>query len=112
METVGIATQSEFVFRMRQVYMDVSVVPQPPHTVSREPHLGAVTGGERRSLAPVLRDAEQEERSNVLTVIGGPGSGKTTLARNTARTVRARRGGAARRALDQRRATAAHWAGR
>lgn len=51
METVGIAPQSEFAFRMRQVYMDVSVVPQPPHTVSREPYLGAVTGGERRSSA-------------------------------------------------------------
>jgi hypothetical protein len=84
METVGIATQSEFVFRMRQVYVDVSVVPQPPHTVSREPYLGAVSGGERRSLASVLRDAGQEDASNVLAVIGGPGSGKTTLARNTA----------------------------
>jgi hypothetical protein len=45
METVGIATQNEFVFRMRQVYVDVSVVPQPPHTVSKEPYLGAVSGG-------------------------------------------------------------------
>lgn len=84
METVGIATQSEFVFRMRQVYVDVSVVPQPLHNAAREPYLGSVSGGERRSLESVLRDAEREQASRVLAVIGGPGSGKTTLARNTA----------------------------
>ncbi|MFD5796901.1 NACHT domain-containing protein [Streptomyces diastatochromogenes] len=84
METVGIATQSEFVFRMRQVYVDVSVVPQVLHAAAREPYLGSVGGGERRSLASVLRDAERDEASRVLAVIGGPGSGKTTLARNTA----------------------------
>ncbi|TVZ95112.1 NACHT domain-containing NTPase [Streptomyces sp. BK340] len=84
METVGIATQGEFVFRMRQVYVDVSVVPQPLHAAAREPYLGSVGGGERRSLASVLRDAEHDEASRVLAVIGGPGSGKTTLARNTA----------------------------
>lgn len=84
METVGIATQSEFVFRMRQVYVDVSVVPQVLHAAAREPYLGSVGSGERRSLASVLRDAEQGEASRVLAVIGGPGSGKTTLARNTA----------------------------
>jgi hypothetical protein len=84
METVGIATQSEFVFRMRQVYVDVSVVPQPLHNVTREPYLGSVSGGERRSLKSVLRDAERDAASRVLAVIGGPGSGKTTLARNTA----------------------------
>ncbi|WP_086801941.1 NACHT domain-containing protein [Streptomyces caniscabiei] len=84
METVGIATQSEFVFRMRQVYVDVSVVPQPLHNATREPYLGSVSGGERRSLKSVLRDADRDAASRVLAVIGGPGSGKTTLARNTA----------------------------
>ncbi|WP_326728666.1 NACHT domain-containing protein [Streptomyces phaeochromogenes] len=84
METVGIATQSEFVFRMRQVYVDVSVVPQVLHAAAREPYLGSVGSGERRSLASVLRDAERDEAARVLAVIGGPGSGKTTLARNTA----------------------------
>ncbi|MGW0710946.1 NACHT domain-containing protein [Streptomyces sp. NPDC002643] len=84
METVGIATQSEFVFRMRQVYVDVTVVPQPLHNAAREPYLGSVTGGERRTLESVLRAADRGEASRVLAVIGGPGSGKTTLARNTA----------------------------
>ncbi|MGI5196214.1 NACHT domain-containing protein [Streptomyces sp. CA-288835] len=85
METVGIATQGEFVFRMRQVYVDVSVVPQALHAAIREPYLGSVPGGgARRSLASVLRDADRNEASKVLAVIGGPGSGKTTLARNTA----------------------------
>ncbi|MFD4728333.1 NACHT domain-containing protein [Streptomyces seoulensis] len=84
METVGIATQSEFVFRMRQVYVDVSVVPQVLHAAAREPYVGPVGGGERRSLASVLREGDDADTSRVLAVIGGPGSGKTTLARNTA----------------------------
>ncbi|MGW4223344.1 NACHT domain-containing protein [Streptomyces bauhiniae] len=84
METVGIATQSEFVFRMRQVYVDVSVVPQVLHAAAREPYVGPAGGGERRSLASVLREGDGAETSRVLAVIGGPGSGKTTLARNTA----------------------------
>ncbi|MGW4289495.1 NACHT domain-containing protein [Streptomyces sp. NPDC004673] len=84
METVGIATQSEFVFRMRQVYVDVSVVSQVLHAAAREPYVGPVSGGERRSLASVLCEGDSDEASRVLAVIGGPGSGKTTLARNTA----------------------------
>ncbi|MGA5324051.1 NACHT domain-containing protein [Streptomyces seoulensis] len=84
METVGIATQSEFVFRMRQVYVDVSVVPQVLHAAAREPYVGPVGGSERRSLASVLREGDGADTSRVLAVIGGPGSGKTTLARNTA----------------------------
>ncbi|MFD8799110.1 NACHT domain-containing protein [Streptomyces atroolivaceus] len=84
METVGIATQGEFVFRMRQVYVDVSVVPQALHAATREPYLGSVSGTERKSLTSVLRNAERDDSSRVLAVIGGPGSGKTTLVRNTA----------------------------
>ncbi|MFD7883509.1 NACHT domain-containing protein [Streptomyces bauhiniae] len=91
METVGIATQSEFVFRMRQVYVDVSVVPQVLHAAAREPYVGPAGGGERRSLASVLREGDGAETSRVLAVIGGPGSGKTTLARNTALELCARR---------------------
>ncbi|MCF6525282.1 NACHT domain-containing NTPase [Streptomyces sp. JJ36] len=85
METVGIATQSEFVLRMEQVYVDVSLVPKPGHDTGREPYVGAVPGspGERRTLASFLADG----RSTVLAVIGGPGTGKTTLARNTALTL-------------------------
>ncbi|MFG2276661.1 NACHT domain-containing protein [Streptomyces chartreusis] len=90
METVGVATQGEFVLRMHQVYVDVSLAPQVLHAVAGEPHLGAVPGGEagglarRRSLESVLRDVERNAAARVLAVIGGPGSGKTTLARNTA----------------------------
>lgn len=84
METVGIATQSEFVFRMRQVYVDVSVVPKVLHDAAREPYLGSVSGEERRSLESVLRKAGRNGGSRILAVLGGPGSGKTTLARNTA----------------------------
>ncbi|WP_217176918.1 NACHT domain-containing NTPase [Streptomyces sp. AC495_CC817] len=84
METVGISTQSEFVFRMRQVYVDVSVVPKVFREAAQEPYLGSVAGEERRSLESVLRKAGGNGGSRVLAVIGGPGSGKTTLARNTA----------------------------
>ncbi|MFE5817972.1 NACHT domain-containing protein [Streptomyces sp. NPDC056479] len=75
---------------MHQVYVDVSLAPQVLHAVAGEPHLGAVSGGEagglarRRSLESVLRDVERNAAARVLAVIGGPGSGKTTLARNTA----------------------------
>ncbi|MBV1948848.1 NACHT domain-containing NTPase [Streptomyces sp. BV129] len=91
METVGIGTQSEFVFRMRQVYVDVTVVSQVLHAAAREPYVGPVSGGERRTLASVLREGDADESSRVLAVIGGPGSGKTTLARNTALELCARR---------------------
>src|SRR5688572_7268292 len=58
METVGVATRGEFVLRMRQVYVDVSLVPQPVH--EREPHIGAVAAaqveapGERQTLKSFL----------------------------------------------------------
>ncbi|MFH8485329.1 NACHT domain-containing protein [Streptomyces longisporoflavus] len=91
METVGVATQGEFVLRMRQVYVDVSLSSQALHEASGEPYLGAVPGGGaaaglggRRSLRSVIREAGQGTAARVLVVIGAPGSGKTTLARNTA----------------------------
>lgn len=89
METVGVATQGEFVLRMHQVYVDVSLAPQVLHAVAGEPHLGAVSGEaggltRRRSLESVLRDVERNAAARILAVIGGPGSGKTTLARSTA----------------------------
>lgn len=40
METVGIATQGEFVLRMRQVYVDVSLAPKPPQGTARERYVG------------------------------------------------------------------------
>ncbi|WP_164540369.1 NACHT domain-containing protein [Streptomyces abyssomicinicus] len=89
METVGIATQSEFVFGMRQVYVDVSIASQPLHTAVRELHVGPLpqtppSPAPRRTLRSFLDDAERNAAAKVLTVIGGPGCGKTTLARRTA----------------------------
>src|SRR5918992_1162367 len=81
METVGVATQAEFVLGMRQIYVDVSLAPQPAHHAASEPYVGqAVTPpGERRTLSSFLNGDHQ-----VFAVIGGPGSGKTTLMRSTA----------------------------
>ncbi|KUN57174.1 hypothetical protein AQJ46_48205 [Streptomyces canus] len=91
METVGIATQGEYVLRMRQVYVDVSLVPKPLHATAGEPYVGPVVPGEdaavpgqRRSLESMMRQAERSTGGRALAVVGGPGSGKTTLARNTA----------------------------
>ncbi|TYB47927.1 NACHT domain-containing protein [Actinomadura chibensis] len=82
MEIVGIATQSEFVMGMRQVYVDVSLAPKPSQETAREKYIGAVTEqpGERRTLESFLTDRSRR----VHAVIGGPGSGKTTLVRHTA----------------------------
>ncbi|MFD5696531.1 NACHT domain-containing protein [Streptomyces lasiicapitis] len=91
METVGVATQSEFVLRMRHVYVDVSLSSHALHAATGEPYLGAVPGGDtaaglgdRRSLKSVITEAEGGTAARVLVVIGAPGSGKTTLARSTA----------------------------
>ncbi|MFI8104909.1 NACHT domain-containing protein [Streptomyces sp. NPDC086023] len=89
METVGIATHGEFVLRTHQVYVDVSLAPQTVQATAGAPYLGAVSEqetapGRRRSLESVLRDAEEGTAARILAVVGGPGSGKTTLARSTA----------------------------
>ncbi|MFC7382638.1 NACHT domain-containing protein [Sphaerisporangium rhizosphaerae] len=87
METLGVATQSEFMLRTRQVYVDVSLMPKPTHDTAREPYVGAVPArpqavpGERRTLESFL--AAGHDGGRVLAVIGGPGSGKTTLVRTT-----------------------------
>lgn len=82
METVGIATQSEFVLELRKVYVDVTLVPQAPHDTAGEPYVGMVrtAPAERRTLASFLERSDGQ----VFTAIGGPGSGKTTLVRRTA----------------------------
>jgi hypothetical protein len=82
METMGIATQSEFVLELRQVYVDVSLVPQPPQDTAGEPYVGMIktAPAERRTLSSFLERSDGQ----VFTAIGGPGSGKTTLVRRTA----------------------------
>ncbi|MCW2912267.1 MAG: putative signal transduction protein with Nacht domain, partial [Actinomycetia bacterium] len=77
METLGIATQSEYALRMQQVYVDVSLMPQPRHLTADEPYLGQVFPAppERQTLSSFLG----ADASQVIAVIGGPGSGKTTL---------------------------------
>lgn len=85
METVGIATQGEFALGLRQVYVEVSLAPQPLQDTADEPYLGHLgrpvgAAGERRSLSSFLHNGGGQ----VFAIIGGPGSGKTTLMRETA----------------------------
>ncbi|MEV5829241.1 NACHT domain-containing protein [Spirillospora sp. NPDC052242] len=85
METVGIATQGEFALGLRQVYVEVSLAPQPLQDTADEPYLGhlgrpAGAAGERRALSSFLHNGGGQ----VFAIIGGPGSGKTTLMRETA----------------------------
>jgi hypothetical protein len=88
METVGIATQGEFALGLRQVYVEVSLAPQPLQDTAKEPYLGqaGIAVGERRVLSSFLedRDADGTGTGRVFAIIGGPGSGKTTLMRETA----------------------------
>jgi len=80
-ELLGIATQGEYTLRLRQVYVEVSVLPQPLRDTAGEPFVGTlVAPGDRRTLGSFLGGVEP----GVFAVIGGPGSGKTTLLRRTA----------------------------
>src|SRR5918992_572380 len=81
-EMVGVATQGEYVLQLRRVYGALRLPPQPLHDAAHEPFLGTLptAPGERRTLERFLGDGEHR----VFAVIGGPGSGKTTLVRRTA----------------------------
>ncbi|MEV4363292.1 NACHT domain-containing protein [Nonomuraea sp. NPDC049625] len=66
---------------MRQVYVDVSLVPKPSQDTVHEPYVGidaTSAYNDRRTLESFLGNHRR------LAVIGGPGTGKTTLVRNTA----------------------------
>jgi hypothetical protein len=81
METIGVVTHGEFVLRMRQVYVDVSLRPRPVQDAARDTGVGPMAPepvGERRSLRSFLGGGR------VFAVIGTSGSGKTTLVRHTA----------------------------
>lgn len=77
LETIGLATQSEYVLRAEQVVVDVRLYPRPVHETLQA---GLVA-------APAMPDkgaplAHFIDRGRVLVLLGGPGTGKTTLLRN------------------------------
>ncbi|MBO3748550.1 NACHT domain-containing protein [Streptosporangiaceae bacterium NEAU-GS5] len=75
----GLATIGEYALELRDVYVDVALVPKAVHETANEPFLGSDGGpSERRLLRHVLAVP------GVYAVIGGPGSGKTTMLRRTA----------------------------
>ncbi|NNN32185.1 NACHT domain-containing protein [Streptomyces sp. S3(2020)] len=77
METIGIATQGEFVLRSQQVMVDVALSTRP--AAAAEASLGnSVASGTRLSLSDLLT------RTGTFALISGPGTGKTTLLRSIA----------------------------
>jgi NACHT domain len=89
----GLATVGYYTPELDEVFVDVSLVHQPPHRVT-----GGVVA--ERSADVVGRRSIQEflgrPEPQVLAVVGAPGSGKTTLLRHTARQLCRRSDGARR----------------
>lgn len=80
-ETLGLPTQATHILRLQEVYVDVSLAARPLQDTSAEPFVGRLSApGQGKTLDAVL--AANEHRA--YAVIGGPGSGKTTLMRHTA----------------------------
>ncbi|GAA3231261.1 NACHT domain-containing protein [Actinocorallia longicatena] len=78
-DTVGIATSSEFTPLMRHVYVDVALRRRPVQDAAHAEFVGREQGTvERRKLESFFGEGR------VLAVLGGPGSGKTTMVRHTA----------------------------
>ncbi|MEU6745334.1 NACHT domain-containing protein [Spirillospora sp. NPDC046719] len=82
LETIGITTRGVYVPELRQVYVDVSLKPQTPQDAASAAYVGHAgsTTGHRRS----LRDFLDDDTGGVFAIIGGPGTGKTTLMQATA----------------------------
>lgn len=84
-ELLGVRNKGD-VLALREVYVDVSLVPRPVRDSGDEPFVGALPGSSqaRLPLASFLTKQGRSGTERVLAVIGGPGSGKTTLLRRTA----------------------------
>jgi hypothetical protein len=94
-DTKGLATVGEFTPEHDEVFVNVSLLPRPPHQI--KPGLLPETAedrADRRTLDYFLDRAAPV----VLAVVGAPGSGKTTLLRHAARqAIRVRRSRRGRR---------------
>jgi Cdc6-like AAA superfamily ATPase len=77
LETIGLRTQGEYALRAEQVVVDVRLRPRPVHE----------TVGAGLAAVPILSDEGAPlsrflKRGRVLALLGGPGTGKTTLLRS------------------------------
>lgn len=83
----GLGTQGIFTLHMEQVFVDLSIVPQPPHNVTGSPlgNLSEIIPGRRYSIRDFL--VRERLRNPNLAILGPPGSGKTTLLKHVTLTL-------------------------
>src|ERR1700677_926896 len=84
----GLATRGPFTPELDEIFVDVAVMPRPPQQIGVGPLPQA---GENFMKRCALGDFLFRERPSVLAVVGGPGTGKTTLLRHTARQICSRK---------------------
>jgi hypothetical protein len=86
----GLATLGDYTPQFDEVFVDVSLASRPPHDVSGDP-IGELPFhvAERRS----IWDFIPESSPVVLAILGGPGTGKTTLLRHIVRNLHLKRKG-------------------
>jgi predicted NACHT family NTPase len=85
----GLATVGPFTPELDAVFVDVALVPRPPHEIAP----GVISGGAPASGRRAIDEFIGRPEPAVLAVVGGPGSGKTTLLRHTARQACTRKAG-------------------
>ncbi|WP_431044543.1 NACHT domain-containing protein [Streptomyces sp. P1-3] len=79
----GLATRGDFTPGLEEVFVDVSLVPRPPHAASQESLAGTVPVADA-SVRQSIHDFLGGSDGTALAVIGAPGTGKTTLLKHLA----------------------------
>lgn len=84
MEQLGLATRSEFALGLHDIYISLSLDPNSVHALSANILDYTTTTMQRTSDSIWHWIAESRQYKNILTIIGPPGSGKTTVLKDVA----------------------------